>query len=87
VIQHRTVEDLERRSRGILEGDDFLDPALVGLGGGQFLDRNTGGVQGGFDFLQRGVVAHLPADGQNSVDIARHDDDACRALVHPQVQR
>ena len=87
VIEHRTVEHFQRRTRGVLERDHFLDPALVCLGGRQFLERNTGGVQRDLDFLQRGVVAYLPADGQYPVDVAGGHDDACRALVHPQVQR
>ena len=86
VVEHRAVENLQRRIRRIGEGDHFLDPALVGLGRGQLLEHDTGGVQVGFDFLQRGVVAHFPADRQNPVDVAGDDDDARRPLIHPQVQ-
>ena len=43
-------------------------------------------VQRGLHPFQRGMVAHLPADGDDLVGLARHDDDAGRPLVHPQVQ-
>ena len=40
-----------------------------------------------FTRSQRGVVADLPADGDDLVGVAGHDDDARGALVHPQIQR
>ena len=80
------MENLQRRIRRVVEGDHFLDPTLVGLGRGQLLEHDTGGVQVGFDLLECGVVAHFPADRQNPVDVAGDDDDARRPLIHPQVQ-
>ena len=50
------------------------------------LNDDTSGVQVGFDFRERGVVAHFPADRQNPVDVAGDNDDARCPLIHPQVQ-
>jgi hypothetical protein len=81
------VEHLERRACRVVEGDDFLDSALVGLGRRKLLEGHTGRVQRGLDLFQPGVVAHLPTDGDDAVDFPRHHHDAGRPLVHPEVQR
>ena len=86
VVEQCAVEHLERGPRGVLERDRLLDPALVGLGLRQLLDRDTGGVQGGLDLLEGAVVAHLPADRQDAIHIVGDDDDSGRPLVHAQIQ-
>src|SRR3546814_1643081 len=35
---------------------------------------------------KRELVAHLPADGEHAVRVARYDDQARGPLVHPQVE-
>ena len=87
VVEHGPVEHLGGGSRRVVERDDLLDPPGVGLGQRQFLERDARVVERGLHPLQRGVVADLPADGDDLVGIAGHHDDARGALVHPQVQR
>ena len=87
VVEHRTVEHLDGGAGRILERDHLLHPAGLGLVDGQLLERHAGAVEGCLDPLQRRAVAHLPTDGEHPVGVAGHDDDAGRALVHPQVQR
>lgn len=81
------MEHLQRGAGRILEGDHLFDAAGVGLLDGQFLETDTGAVQGGLDPLQRLVVTHFPADRDHPVNLAGDDDDPGRAFVHPQVQR
>ncbi len=50
--------------RRVFEGDYLFDPPRFGLIGRQLLERHSGAVKGGFDSLQPGVVAHLPADAE-----------------------
>ncbi len=88
VVEHRAVEDLRRGAGRIVERDHLFDAAGVGLlDCDSSLNGDAGAVQRGLDPFQRGVVAHLPADGEHLVGVAGHHDDARGALVHPQVQR
>ena len=81
------MEHLDGVARRVVERDDLLDAAGIGLGQRQFLDGNARGVQGGLHARQGRAVAHLPPDGDDPVDGRRDDDDAGRALVHAEVQR
>ena len=51
VVEHRPVEHLDRVARGVVEGDDLLDAARVGLGEREFLERHAGIVEGGLHAL------------------------------------
>ena len=76
VVEHRTVEHLERGAGRVLEGDHLLDPARLGLVGGQLLERTPAPSRAALTRCSAGVVAHLPADGEHPVGLAGHDDDA-----------
>ena len=81
------MEDLERRSAGILQADAALDPAVVTQVLVHLRVRGAGLVEHLPEFGECEVVAHLPADCRDPVGIASfHGDPSC-ALVHPEVKR
>ena len=87
MVERGPEEHLGRRAGRIGEGEDVLHPAVIGLLDRQRFDRDPGAFECVPNPLQRKPVAHLPPDVHHLVGVARDDDDAGRALVHPQVQR
>ena len=81
------MEHLDGGPRRVVERDDLFDTPRVGLGQRQLLERHPRRRSiATFTTRQCGVVADLPADGDDPVDVSWHHDDARRALIHPQVQ-
>lgn len=87
MVQCRALEDLDRRTAGRQEGDGLLHATGRGVGGGQWLDRDTGLLNGRLHAPQSQVVPDLPAHGLDPVLVTGKDHDAPGALVHAQVQR
>ena len=85
VVEHRAVEHLQGVARRVVEGEDLLDAAVVGLTLGQLLVGHAGAVEGLPDLLEFGAIANLPARRDDPVGVTGGDNDAGGALVHPQV--
>ena len=76
VVEHRAVEDLERRAGRVLEGDDLLDPRASASS----TDSGLTAMPGGLELVARTraarMVTDLPADGHDLVGVAGDDHDA-----------
>ena len=76
MIKRRTEEHLGRGTGRIGEGEDVLNPAVVGLLDRQRFDGDPAAFEPFPNPLQRNPVPHLPADVHNLVAVTGHDDDA-----------
>lgn len=83
VLQRRTVKRLQCVARRVLEGDQFVDPAVLQLLDGPLLERDAGNRQVVADLLQLRGIGRLPARHRQSVVVAGEDDEPSRKVVHP----
>ena len=78
------VEDFEPVAERIGKHDEVLDAAFVGKRARAAGNLNPGLLQPRGKMIERGGVAHLPAEESDALAAVFADDDALLAIVHPQ---